>query len=154
MEQFGGTFFILSSVVITSTIIFFLVRKYGKEFIYESFPKEKIDKIENSKVFQNPKNIELIIGILFALIGTPKDLLVYIGGLLPIKPTRFILIYTFARIPSVISSTIAGAYFVEGNWKFGFIVYGISFIITIIGLFIIRFFDKEKITKRALRELK
>ena len=143
MEQFGGTFFILSSVVITSTIIFFLVRKYGKEFIYESFPKEKIDKIENSKVFQNPKNIELIIGILFALIGTPKDLLVYIGGLLPIKPTRFVLISTFA-----------GAYFVEGNWKFGFIVYGISFIITIIGLFIIRFFDKEKITKRALRELK
>ena len=49
--------------------------------------------------------------------GTPKDLLVYIAALLPIKPFRFILISTFARFPSVISSTFAGDNLIEGNCK-------------------------------------
>lgn len=104
----GGTIFITISVFITTTILFFIVRKYGKKFIYESFKKEKIDKIENSKILKDPKKVELIMIILFLIPGTPKDLLVYIGGILPVKPVRFILISTFARFPSVITSTIAG----------------------------------------------
>lgn len=146
----GGTLFILFSVALTTTIIFLLVRKYGKKFVYHSFDKEKIDKIENSKIFQNPKKIEYILALCFAIIGTPKDILVYIGGLLPVKPIRFILISTFCRFPSVISSTIVGEYFSEGNWKISLLVYGITFALTILALAIIRIFDKEKITEKAL----
>ena len=113
----GGTIFILFSVALTTSIIFLLVRKYGKKFIYQSFNKEKIDKIEKSKIFQNPENIEFVLAICFAITGAPKDILVYIGGLLPVKPLQFILISTFCRLPSVISSTIVGQYFSEGNWK-------------------------------------
>ena len=58
-------------------------------------------------MFQNPKKVEMILFILFLLPGTPKDLLVYIAGLLPIKPSRFIIISTLARIPSIVSSTYA-----------------------------------------------
>lgn len=150
----GGTIFITISVFITTTIIFLLVRKYGKKLIYESFKKEKIDKIEKSKVLKNPKKIELIMIILFLIPGTPKDLLVYIGGLLPIKPLRFILISTFARFPSVISSTIVGASIVDGNVKVGVISYVITFFITAILLLIVNVFDKEKDTKEALEILK
>lgn len=150
----GGMLFLFFSVGLTTTIIFGLVRKFGKELIYQNFNKEKIDKIENSKIFQNPKKIEFILAVCFAVTGAPKDILVYIGGLLPIKPLRFILISTFCRFPSIISSTIVGEYFSEGNWKISMIVYGVTFALTIVSLLIIRIFDKDKITEKALNELK
>lgn len=150
----GGTIFITISVLITTTTIFFLVRKYGKKLIYESFSKEKVDKIENSKILKNPQKVELIMILLFLIPGTPKDLLVYIGGLLPIKPLRFILISTFARFPSVISSTIAGASIVEGNIAVSAIAYGVTFVITAIILILINIFDKNKEAKEALEAIK
>ena len=150
----GGTIFTFFSVALTTSIIFGLVRKYGKKFIYESFDKSKIDKIEKSKVFKNPRNIEFILAMCFAITGAPKDILIYIGGLLPIKPIRFILIATFCRFPSVISSAIVGEYFSEGNWKVSMIVYGITFALTMLTLVVIRIFDKDKITEKALDELK
>lgn len=150
----GGAIFIIISVLITTTIIFWLVRKYGKKLIYESFNKEKIDKIENSKIFKNPQKVELIMILLFLIPGTPKDLLVYIGGLLPIKPLKFIFISSFARFPSVISSTIAGASIVDGNIAVGAISYGVTFFVTAIILLIINIFDKNKETKEALEALK
>ena len=150
----GGTLFIFFSVALTTTLIFLLVRKYGRKFIEQSFDKKKIDKIEKSKIFQNPKNIEFILAICFAITGAPKDILIYVGGLLPIRPIRFILIATFCRFPSVISSTIVGEYFSEGNWKVSLLIYGITFIITILTLVIIRIFDKDKITEKSLNELK
>lgn len=150
----GGYIFITVSVAIITTVIFYLVRTYGRKFVYEFCNKEKIDKIEKSKIFQNPKNIEFILAICFAITGIPKDILIYVGGLLPIRPIRFILIATFCRFPSVISSTIAGQYFSEGNWKISLLIYGITFIVTILALIIIRIFDKNKITEKALKDLK
>ena len=150
----GGTIFILFSVAFTTTILFWLVRKYGKTFIYHSFNKEKIDRIEKSKIFQNPKKIEFILAICFAVVGAPKDLLVYIGALLPVKPVRFIAIATFCRLPSILSSTIVGHYFSKGNLRLSVLVYILTFLITIGALAIISYFDKEKITEKAINELK
>lgn len=150
----GGLIFITVSVAIITALIFFLVRKIGKKFVYDFWDEKKIKKIENNKLFQNPKKIEIIMLILFMIPGTPKDLLVYIAGLLPLKPLRFILISTFARFPSVISSTIAGAHIVEGNWKVSLIAYAITFIIIGVIILIINKFDKNKITEEAIRSIK
>lgn len=150
----GGIIFITISILITTTMIFLLVKKYGKKLIYKSFSKEKIDKIEKSKIFKNPKKVETIMMLLFLIPGTPKDLLVYIGGLLPIRPLRFILISTFARFPSVISSAIVGASLVDGNISIGIISYGITFLITTFILIAINIFDRNKETKEAFEILK
>lgn len=150
----GGLIFIEISVFIITTIIFFLVKKLGRRFVYSFCSKEKIDKIEKSKLFQNPKKIECIMLILFLIPGTPKDLLVYIAGLLPLKPFRFILISTFARFPSIISSTFAGKSLVMGNWKFSLFIYAITFIIVGILIFIINKFDKDKTAKQAVKAIK
>ena len=91
----GGCLFITISVFVTTTIIFFTVRKLGQKYLYNFFHKEKVDKIMNSKLFKNPRNLEMVLCLLFFLPASPKDLFVYIGGLLPIKPVRFILISTF-----------------------------------------------------------
>ncbi len=150
----GGTIFITTSVLITTTIIFFTVKKYGKKFVEDTFSKEKVDKIENNKILKDPRKVETIMTILFFIPGTPKDLLIYIGGLLPIKPSKFILISTFARFPSVISSTIAGAKLAVGDIKTIIIIYAITFVITAIFLIIINIFDKNKETKEALNAIK
>lgn len=89
--------------------IFVIVRKLGSKFVYEFCKEETVKKIENSNLFKNPKKIERIMAVLFFIPGTPKDLLTYIAGLLPIKMSRFLVISTLARIPSVIPSTLAGA---------------------------------------------
>ena len=150
----GGLIFITISVFIISSLIFLAVRKFGRKFVYSFCSKERIEKIENSKLFKNPKKIEWIMLILFMVPGTPKDLLVYIGGLLPVNPIRFILISTFGRFPSVISSTIAGSTLIQGNWKFSIFIYAITFIIVGLVIFIINKFDKDKTAETAINIMK
>ena len=116
-----GTVFIMVSAAIISITIYLLVRKFGRKFVYDFCDEKKVSKIENSKLFQNQKKIELIMLVLFLIPGTPKDLLVYVAGLLPIKPIKFILISTFARFPSVITSTLAGDRLAIGDWKMSII---------------------------------
>ena len=148
---FGGLIFITVSAFIISSLIFFMVRRLGRRFVYDFYDEEKVKKIENSKLFKNPKKIELIMIILFIIPGTPKDLLVYIAALLPIKPLRFILISTFARLPSVISSTYAGDTLLKGNWQISLIIYGVTFLIVGIAIFIVNKFDKSKTTQNAIK---
>ena len=147
----GGLIFVTASAFIISSVIFFMVRKLGKKFVYDFCDEEKVKKIENSKIFKNPKKIEWIMIILFLIPGTPKDLLVYIAALLPIKPLRFILISTFARFPSVVSSTFAGDNLLEGNWQNSIIIYAVTFLLVGISIFIVNKLDKSKTTEEALR---
>ena len=149
-----GTIFLMISVFIVTCIIYFLVKKFGRDFIYEFFPKEKVNKLENSKLFKDEKKIELVMIILFLIPGTPKDLLVYIGGLLPIKTSRFLAISTLLRFPSIISSTIAGSNIIEGQWKAGILAYIITFAITFIVIFIINKLDKNKVTESVIKSMK
>ena len=132
----GGLLFITISVAIITTGIFFLVRKLGKKFVYDFCDEEKVKKIENSKIFKNPKKVEWIMIILFMVPGTPKDLLVYIGALLPIKPIRFMTISTLSRLPSIISATMVGNSITVGNWVVPVVVYSITAIIAILALYI------------------
>ena len=150
----GGTIFITISTLITTTLIVFMVKKFGRKFVYKFWSKEKIKKIENSKMFKNPKRLEWIIMILFLLPGTPKDLLVYVGALLPVDVYKFIIISTLARFPSVISSTLAGSNLIVGNWEFGIAVYLLTFLIIGIVIFIINKFDKSKAAEDIIASMK
>lgn len=141
---FWGTVFILISVAITTTIIVLAVKKFGKGLIYQFNDAEQIKKIENSKWFKNPQNIEYILIILFMIPGTPKDLLTYIGGILPIKPSQFIAIATIARVPSIISSTLAGANMMKGNWMMMVIVYVVPVVMALGLIAIMRKNEKAK----------
>ena len=86
--------------------------------------------------------------------GTPKDLLTYLAGLLPIKMSRFIVISTIARVPSIVTSTIAGANIATGDWKKGIILYFLIVAIVAIALFIFNKFDKDKTTESVLTSIK
>lgn len=138
-----GTTIILLGVLLSNFFIFFAVRKLGRGFIYSFASKEKIDKIENSKLFSNQKTLYFTLFLLFFIPGTPKDLIVYVGGLLPINPLKFLLISTFARFPSIISSTIAGSNILDGNWFIIVVAYIITFAISGLVYFVFRNRNKE-----------
>lgn len=140
----GGCLFITLSVLITTTIIFFTVRKLGEKYLYNFFKKEKVEKVMKSKLLKNPRNLEIILCLLFFLPATPKDLFVYIGGLLPVKPLRFILISTFVRFPSVITSTMVGANISNGNWKMIVFIYGTTFVVAALLIYLVSLRDKNK----------
>ena len=149
-----GTIFVMISAAIITLFIYLLVHKFGRKFIYDFCGEEKIKKIENAKVFKNPKTINFIIFILFFIPGTPKDLFTYIAALLPIKPLNFIIISTIARFPSIISSTLAGDNLLAGNWQMSLIIYGATFLIVGIAILIMRKFDKDKVTDEVLKSIK
>lgn len=149
-----GCVILMASIYIITCIIYYLVKKYGRKFIYEFFKKEKVNKLENSKLFKDEKKIEMVMIILFLIPGTPKDLLVYIGGLLPIKSSRFILISTLLRFPSIISSTILGGNILSGNWKIGILAYIITFLITIAVILLLNKLDKNKVTEDIMQSIK
>ena len=149
-----GTIFVMISAAIITLFIYLLVHKFGRKFIYDFCGEEKIKKIENAKVFKNPKSISFIIFILFFIPGTPKDLFTYIAALLPIKPLNFIIISTIARFPSIISSTLAGDNLLAGNWQMSLIIYGATFLIVGIAILIMRKFDKDKVTDEVLKSIK
>lgn len=151
---FLGTVFIVISSLIISTTIFLLVRRFGKKFVYGFYDKKKVKKIIDSKLFQNSRTAEKVLFILFFIPGTPKDLLVYIAGLLPISTGKFILISTIARIPSVVTSTLAGANIINGDWKMGILLYLVIIVVALIIVFIMNKFDKNKLTEEAINTIK
>lgn len=151
---FWGTIFIMLSSTLISATIFFLVRAYGKRFIGLFCEEDRIEKIENSKLFRNPKKIEFILFLLFFIPGTPKDLLSYLAGLLPIRPLRYLFITTIARIPSILSSTMAGDSLLLGNWQQSLLIYGITFFIIAVILVVLNLWDKNHLAGDTLKTLK
>lgn len=151
---FWGTIFILISSCIISASIFWLVKKFGRKFVYDFVDRKKVIKIEKSKLFKDPKKIEMILLILYLIPGTPKDLFAYVSGLLPIKTLPFVLISTFARIPSVLSSTLAGENLAIGDWKMSIILYGAVLLIVGVIIYIINKLDKDKTTDKILKTIK
>ena len=72
-----------------------------------------------------------------------KDILTYFVGLTPMNLSTFLLITFFARIPSVITSTIGGDAIGLQNYQFAIIVLAVILLISVIGILVYR-----KITKR------
>ena len=149
-----GTVFIIVSSFIVSAIIYLMVRKFGRKFVYEFTDKKKLQKIENSSLMQNSKKLELIVFILFFIPGTPKDLFVYLAGLLPIKPHKFLIISTIARIPSIITSTILGNSILQGDWKLGVFFYSTILFVAVLLVLIISIFDKDNTAEKVIKTVK
>lgn len=94
-----------------SAIIYRLVMWLGYDFVNE-LAQNKLGKL---KFLQKTHNVELIVFILFLIPGTPKDALTYFIPFTKLSLARFLIVSTIARIPSVVSSTFAGASLQNGD---------------------------------------
>lgn len=136
---FWGGVWCMIGTAIASACIFSLVRIFGKKVV-ELFFKE--DKIRQYAFLQNEKRLGILVFILFMIPGTPKDMLTYIVPLTPMKLGRFLWISLLAKIPSLISSTIAGHLAQEENWTAAIITYGITLLVT--GILVLWYRRSEK----------
>ncbi len=139
-----GTLLCVAGVTIGSLLVFGLVRRFGIRLVEVFFDTGKIKQL---KFLQNEKRLDLITFIVFFLPGTPKDLLTYFVGLTDIKLSKFILIVSIARLPSIITSTVGGSALGIGRYELAAIVFGGTVIISLLGLFIYNRICKHRAKK-------
>lgn len=136
-----GTLLCIIGITLGSMVVFGLVRKFGIKLVEVFFTFEKI---KTAKFLQNKKRVAALVFLMFFLPGTPKDLLTYFVGITEIKIKHFIMIATFARLPSVITSTIGGSLLGVQKYAFAIIVFAITLIISIIGWLVYNQIGKGK----------
>lgn len=128
-------------ILLASVPVFFISRKFGNRIVGDIFSS---DKIKSLLFLKNERRVTLIVFLLFFIPGTPKDLLTYFVGLTPIKPLHFILITLFARIPSILTSTLAGASMGSGQSSQAITIYAITAVISVIGMIVYSIYTKRK----------
>ncbi len=127
----AGLILVIIGNIIGSVTAILLTRKFGLRIINLFYPSEDINSLP---ILNNPKKRNTLTFLLFLIPGTPKDMLTYVIGLTDMKIWQYLLLTTFAKIPSIVSST-AGGHAVGSN-KFMLAIYifaGIA-ILSIIGL--------------------
>ncbi len=132
---FEGTFLCMLGTTVGSILVFLFVRKLGTKAIETFFPLEKLNEVAFLK---NTKNRNTLIFLVFLIPGTPKDLLTYCVGLTDMKLSAWIFITFFARIPSIITSTVGGGALGMENYWFAAIVFAVALVISGVGILIYR----------------
>lgn len=129
----GGMLLCLVGVFLGTTLVFYLVRKIGTDFIQLFFSKEKINEIKDSKLFRNPAKFEMVLFIVFVIPLLPKDIFIYLGGISPVRPKRFLAIATLARIPGLFVTVYAGNKLSEGSFLVTLILVGVFLLVGLLG---------------------
>ena len=114
------TILCIVAATVGSICVFLLVRKFGEKLVEVFFPQKKLRDLRFLK--SSPRRDFLFL-VIFAVPGTPKDLLCYFAGLTDIRFPVWLLICSFGRIPSVITSTIGGDALGTQNYFFAIAVF-------------------------------
>lgn len=141
---FLGMILLYIGYTISSIFIALSVKKFGMNLVNDIIPEKTLNKV-NDIINNNPHKVEVTLFFLYFLPAMPKDLLTYIGNLLPISISKFLLVSLFARFPALISSTIVGSRILSGDIYTIIIVYAITYLVSfaIAGIYN-KFFSKTK----------
>lgn len=140
-----GTLLVWIGLTLGSMLVFLFVRKIGVKAVEVFFPRERIDSM---KFLNNEKTLNATAFVLFFIPGTPKDLLTYVAGLTKIRLLPWLLLTSFARLPSILTSTIGGNAIGTERYGFAIVVFAATALISGAGMLIYRAIQR----KRALRE--
>ena len=136
-----GTLLCLAGILLGSVIVFFFVRRFGIRLLEVFFP---VEKIRSLRFLQNEKRLNRVLFLLMVLPGTPKDLICYFVPLTRIEPMDWFVLATFARIPSVVTSTLGGNAVGEGKYLFALLVFAVTCCIAVFGLLFFDHFTKKR----------
>lgn len=137
---------VLSVIGITfgSALAYGFSHHYGKPLVNMIISKKDI-KLFNRIL--NLGNINIIVFLLYAIPGIPKDALAYICGISNVSFKDFVVFSTIGRIPGIFVSAYFGAK-INGNNKTLLIIIAILSIV----LFLIGIFKGEKIIKSLMKK--
>lgn len=111
----GGLMVCLVGVALSTLIVYYCVRAAGAKAIDPS-------TLKKYRFLRDEAHVKLFLFVLFFIPGTPKDVLIYLGPFLPVKPFHFLLLATIGRIPSILTSTFSGRQFAVGSWQVSLVV--------------------------------
>lgn len=134
-----GLFLCLLGILMGTSLVYMMVRKVGYPLVTAFVSKEKL---ESMKLLKDERRLELFVFLLFLIPGTPKDTLTYFVPLTKIRPARYFLLATLARIPSVVSSTILGSTLSDGNFVLSAVIFLATLLLGAAGILL-----NKKITK-------
>ncbi|MEN6311866.1 MAG: TVP38/TMEM64 family protein [Acidobacteriota bacterium] len=126
-----GTLYSVAGILLGTMIAFFAARLFGFSLVRAIISPGKLARFEF--LINNPKS-EIAMFALFLVPGIPKDSLVYIAGVTPIKPLRFFLVSMIARFPALWGSTYIGANLQEKDYLPVWILSGVSLVLFIAGV--------------------
>lgn len=138
-----GTLYLSIGVVIGTLAAFYAARLFGYSLIKKLVAE---DKLARFKDMMESKKADLVISVLFLLPGLPKDFLVYVGGLTPVKPMKFIVITTIARLPALFFSAYIGENIQEQDYVRALVISIIAVVLFLLGVI-----NRERIFKRINR---
>lgn len=136
-----GTMLYLIGAFVGSLIVFLFVRKFGKVAAEIFFSREKLDSL--NFLHTSPKRT-VIFSVIFTVPGTPKDLLVYFAGMTDMKLSTWLLISSFGRIPSAITSTIGGSALGDGKYSSAILALIVTAVLSLVGFLVYKFILKER----------
>lgn len=139
-----GTIYTLIGITLGSVLVILLARKLGRRFVESLYPREKIDSLP---ILNDKKRRNALVTLLFLVPGTPKDLITYIIGITDMSIPLYLLLATFARIPSIIMSTIGGNALGDNKFIFAIFAFIISGAISLVGYMIY-----NRISKRSRKK--
>lgn len=145
---FWGYVWCTVGMLIGTVLIFYAVRFFGKGVINALTDSKQLEKF---KFLHDSRRLEMLVFLLFFIPGTPKDVLTYFMPLTKIKPLRFFVIVTVARIPSIVSSTFAGSSISEGNWIQSIIIFAVIGVIGLLGIWLNDVLMKKLDAKKAAK---
>ncbi|HPT70032.1 MAG TPA: TVP38/TMEM64 family protein [Syntrophomonas sp.] len=140
-----GTLYSMIGILIGSMLAFYIARLLGFALVQKLVPSKDLEKFYF--LINSPK-AEFAMFILFIIPGIPKDILVYIAGLTPLKALNFFIITMIARFPGILGSAYIGAN-LENKHYYGVIIVSIVAVV----LFLTGFFLKDKLIEQMKRKL-
>jgi len=130
----------LTGIMLGSLAVFYISRLLGYEVVSKFISEDKLKKI--SEILNSNKGIVGLF-IICLLPFIPKDLMMYIAGLTPIKASRLFPIYALSRVPGTLIWVSVGANVYEKNIS-GIVITILCFAVLVIGGIIV----KEKIKNK------
>lgn len=125
-----GTALCLVAAGLATSLIYWGVRRWGWSLVGLFFDRSMLDRFAWLK---DAKRLEFMMLAVFLIPGTPKDFLTYFAGLTEMRFVPVVLIATFGRIPSIVTSTIAASAVGDGNWVVAALALAASLALLLVG---------------------
>ena len=126
----GGMLLCLLGNILGSLVILFLTRKLGTR-VLELFRLE--NKLRSMRFLQDKEKRSALLFLFYLIPGTPKDGITYFVGLTDVNLAEYMIMTSIARIPSILSSTICGAFLGRRNIPLAIGVFAATAVLSIIG---------------------
>ena len=125
-----GTVICMVGITLGSIVAIFLARRFGRRLVESLYPREKIDDLP---IINTPKKRNAMTFLLFLIPGTPKDMFTYVLGMTEMSIPTYIALTFFARIPSIVTSTIGGGALGDNRFGHAVVIFMIAGIISGVG---------------------